>query len=65
MKSPEEYALAYEAVVSAMLESEAVQGFVYTQLCDVEQETNGLLTYGREPKIPLETIRRINEGGRG
>lgn len=64
-KSPEEYALAYEAVVSAMLESEAVQGFVYTQLCDVEQETNGLLTYGREPKIPLETIRRINEGGRG
>ena len=48
-----------------MFESEAVQGFVYTQLCDVEQETNGLLTYAREPKIPLEMIRRINEGGRG
>ena len=40
-----------------------VRGFVYTQLCDVEQETNGLLTYGRRPKIPLEVIRRINEGG--
>lgn len=60
--SPEEFARAYEAVISAMLESETVQGFVYTQLCDVEQETNGLLTYGRTPKIPLEVIRRINEG---
>lgn len=56
------FADAYRAVISAMLESENVQGFTYTQLCDVEQETNGLLTYDRMPKIPLETIRNINEG---
>jgi hypothetical protein len=30
----------------------------------VEHEENGLLTYGREIKIPLETIRKINEGTR-
>ena len=25
-------------------------GFCYTQLTDIEQETNGLLTYDRKPK---------------
>ena len=33
---------------------------VYTQLCDVEQEMNGLLTYDREPKVPVEQIRNVN-----
>ncbi|MBS4179517.1 glycoside hydrolase family 2 protein [Lederbergia citrea] len=60
--SDEDFADRYNAVVSAMLESPTVQGFCYTQLTDVEQEINGLLTYDREPKIPLETIRAINEG---
>ncbi|SDN89492.1 glycoside hydrolase family 2 protein [Alkalicoccus daliensis] len=60
----EEFADRYEAVISAMLESPLVQGFCYTQLTDVEQEINGLLTYDRKPKIPLETIRAINEGGK-
>lgn len=43
-------------------ESPVLQGFCYTQLTDVEQEINGLLTYDRQPKVPLETIRRIVEG---
>jgi hypothetical protein len=47
-----------------MLESPHVQGFVYTQLSDVEQETNGLLTYEREYKVDPELIRRINMSGR-
>lgn len=51
----------YEGLVSALAGSPVVQGFVYTQICDVEQEINGLLTYDREPKVPLEEIRRINE----
>lgn len=29
------------------LEAEGLAGFVYTQICDVEEETNGLLTYDR------------------
>lgn len=30
------------------LGSQGLSGFVYTQLCDVEEETNGLLTYDRK-----------------
>lgn len=58
----EDFEKRYYDVVSALLESPLVQGFCYTQLTDVEQEINGLLTYDREPKISLEKIRRINEG---
>lgn len=60
--SDEDFAARYEAVISAMLESPTVQGYCYTQLTDVEQEINGLVTYDRQPKIPLEVIRAINEG---
>ncbi|TDF94853.1 glycoside hydrolase family 2 protein [Paenibacillus piri] len=50
------------AVVHPLLNSPVVQGFCYTQLTDVEQEINGLLTYDRKPKVPLEWIKQINEG---
>ena len=49
----------YADLVSALLESEVVQGFCYTQLTDVEQEINGLLTYDRRPKADLSRIRGI------
>lgn len=62
--SDEDFLKRYQSVVGALLESPHVQGFVYTQLCDVEQETNGLLTYGREFKVDPEIIRRINCSGR-
>jgi len=62
--SDEDFISRYEAVISAMLESPLVQGFCYTQLTDVEQEINGLLTYDRQPKVSLETIRAINEGAK-
>lgn len=50
------------AVIKAMQDSPLIQGYCYTQLTDVEQEINGLLDFNREPKIPLETIRAMNEG---
>ena len=35
---------------------------VYTQLSDVEEETNGILTYDREVlKLEAETVRELNE----
>ncbi|MGG3468219.1 sugar-binding domain-containing protein [Neobacillus pocheonensis] len=52
----------YYNVVSSLLESPLVQGFCYTQITDVEQEINGLLTYDRKPKVDLNLIREINEG---
>lgn len=51
-----------EAVTRPLLQSSHVQGYCYTQLTDVEQEINGLLTYDRQAKVPLEWIRLINEG---
>lgn len=49
-------------VVHPLLNSPVVQGYCYTQFTDVEQEINGLVTYDRTPKVPLEEIRKINEG---
>lgn len=61
-ENDEDYVNRLIAVVHPLLRSPIVQGFCYTQLTDVEQEINGLLTYDRKPKIPLEWIRQINEG---
>jgi beta-galactosidase/beta-glucuronidase len=52
----------YMAVTQPLLRSPIVQGFCYTQLTDVEQEINGLLTYDRQPKVPLALIKEINDG---
>ena len=49
-------------VIGAIQESPLICGYCYTQLTDIENEQNGLLTYGREPKIPLETVRAIIQG---
>ncbi len=35
------------------------QGFCYTQLTDVKQETNGLLDINHKPKFDIDVIRRI------
>ena len=46
--------------MEAVYASEGLSGFCYTQLTDVEQEMNGLLTYDRQPKCSLEKIQEIN-----
>lgn len=56
----EDYLRRFRDVVEPLLESELVQGYVYTQLTDVEQEINGLMTYDREFKVSPEEIRKIN-----
>lgn len=48
-----------QAVVGPMFTSPVIQGYCYTQLTDVEQEINGLLTYDRKPKAPLAALRAI------
>ena len=48
-------------IYRAIGKSKCVVGYCYTQLYDVEQETNGLLTYDRKPKVPKEKIAQINE----
>ncbi|MFD0049708.1 glycoside hydrolase family 2 protein [Actinomycetes bacterium NPDC127524] len=51
----------YRKVTEALFKSPVIQGFCYTQLTDVEQEINGLLTYDREPKCDLSKIKEIND----
>ncbi|MNH77958.1 Beta-glucuronidase [compost metagenome] len=60
--SDEDFIKRLADVVIPALKSPVLQGICYTQLTDVEQEINGLLTYDRKPKIALEIIRKINEG---
>ena len=51
-----------ERVFKAIYASEEIKGFCYTQLADVEQEINGLLTKGRKPKADIERIARAVTG---
>ena len=48
----------YTDLVAALVSSPVVAGFCYTQLTDVEQEANGLLTFDRKPKADLADLRR-------
>jgi hypothetical protein len=48
----------YDELLSAVLESPVIAGFCYTQFCDTEQETNGLVDAERRPKVDVERIRR-------
>ena len=52
----------YRELVTAILASPAVSGFCYTQLSDTLQETNGLLTAGRVPKVDPARIRAVTAG---
>ena len=38
-----------------------ITGICYTQITDVEQEVNGLLTYDRKPKFDVKKIKALND----
>lgn len=59
-KSLEDFYERYKGLTEALLDSEHIFGFCYTQLYDVEQEQNGLLTYQREHKFDAKKIAAIN-----
>jgi beta-galactosidase/beta-glucuronidase len=39
----------------------AFAGICYTQLTDVEQEINGLMTFDRKPKFPVAEVKKLND----
>jgi beta-galactosidase/beta-glucuronidase len=53
----------FAGLVAALRDSPGIAGYCYTQLTDVEQETNGLLTADRAPKVPPARIRAVLTGG--
>jgi beta-galactosidase/beta-glucuronidase len=52
------------AMVDAVLSSDFLAGFCYTQLTDTMQEANGLCDENRVPKFPVADIARIVRGHR-
>ncbi|MCF0133911.1 MAG: hypothetical protein HUJ72_08600 [Blautia sp.] len=56
----DEYVKHIAGLVDAILDSPFVEGYCYTQLCDIETEQNGLLYYDRTPKVDLQLIRTAN-----
>lgn len=58
--SDEDDMLQYlRSVMRAVRSHRQIRGFCYTQLTDVQQETNGLLDAARKPKVAFEELRKI------
>ena len=59
VKSKEEFLERLEGLTAVLRENPLICGFCYTQLYDVEQEKNGILTYERQFKFNPEDIKKI------
>lgn len=56
-----EYEEELRRIYAAISESSCIRGICYTQLTDVEQEVNGLMTFDRRFKIDPGVIKEIND----
>lgn len=56
-----EFMKRFDDIHQAIQELDYVSGYCYTQLTDVEQEVNGLLTPDRQAKVALAEVKRVNE----
>lgn len=59
-RNKEEFMERYRGLVTAILNNDQMFGFCYTQLYDVESETNGLYSYERQPKFDDQELYKIN-----
>lgn len=64
VKDEEEFFQRYEAETRAFWNCGYICGYAYTQLTDVEQEVNGLMTADRRCKVNPERVRQINDNCR-
>ncbi len=60
VKSEEEFKARYKGLTDAILDNEHMMALCYTQLTDVEQECNGLLTYDRRFKFDPDFFHAVN-----
>ena len=58
---PGQFLEVYRGLIDGLMEPGPVEGFCYTQLTDVEQEQNGLLTYDRRPKLDPALVKPITQ----
>ncbi len=61
----EKFFARFQAVTDAIRKLDYCQGYCYTQLTDVMQEINGLLTADRKPKINVERFAEANQNPLG
>ncbi len=61
-KGAEEFEARITALCAALRENGEMCGFCYTQFTDVMQEMNGLFSYDRRPKLPIEKIHKAIAG---
>jgi len=54
----------FREMVDALVAEGPVEGFCYTQLADVEQERNGLLTFDRQLKVDPAILRPITQSAK-
>jgi beta-galactosidase/beta-glucuronidase len=59
-QTPEELLEKYHDLMKGIASLKFLSGFCYTQLTDIDQEINGLLTYDRQPKVSAESIAAIH-----
>ena len=55
----------FKGVTDGVREIPYCQGYCYTQLTDVMQEINGLLSPERQPKMDVKRVREINQNAPG
>lgn len=60
-KTPEDALARLRGLYEGIARVPRIIGVCYTQLTDVEQEINGLLTYDRKPKFDVEAVKAIND----
>jgi beta-galactosidase/beta-glucuronidase len=60
VETAEELLAKYRELMEGIADLKFLAGFCYTQLTDIEQEINGLMTYDRRPKLPPEWIAEIH-----
>ena len=60
-QSTDEFLDDYEDLIRTIAESGLFSGFCYTQLTDVEQEQNGILTVDREFKVDPDRLKKIHD----
>ena len=60
-KTPEDALARLRSLYEAIAKIREITGICYTQITDVEQEVNGLLTYDRKMKFDAKRVRELNE----
>ena len=57
----DQFLQVYRGLIEGLMDLGPVEGFCYTQLTDVEQEQNGLLTYDRRPKLDAALVKPMTQ----